>query len=107
MTMYDWEELTNTCKNCKKCRLSNMRKNVVIERGNRNAPLMLIGEGPGEQEDIQGQPFVGRAGKLLDLLLDALMIKEHQYYITNISKMQTPRKQGSLVKMKPRHVYLI
>lgn len=62
MIMRDWEELTDMCENCKMCRLSDTRKNVVIERGNRNAPLMFIGEGPGEQEDIQGRPFVGRAG---------------------------------------------
>jgi uracil-DNA glycosylase family 4 len=90
MIMYDWEQLIRECNNCKKCHLSDMRKNVVIERGNRNAPLMLVGEGPGEQEDIQGRPFVGRAGKLLDLLLEAFRIKEHQYYITNIVKCRPP-----------------
>ncbi len=90
MIMRDWEELTDMCENCKMCRLSDTRKNVVIERGNRNAPLMFIGEGPGEQEDIQGRPFVGRAGKLLDLLLEALGIKEHQYYITNVVKCRPP-----------------
>ena len=62
----------------------------MIESGNRNAAFNVIGEGPGEQEDIQGRPFVGRAGKLLDLLLEALMIKEHQYYITNIVKCRPP-----------------
>lgn len=88
--MYDWEELISRCNNCKRCSLAGTRKNVVIERGDRNAPLMFIGEGPGEHEDIQGQPFVGRAGKLLDLLLEALSIKEHQYYITNIVKCRPP-----------------
>lgn len=88
--MYNWEDLIEACNSCKKCRLADTRKNVVIEKGNRNAPLMFVGEGPGEQEDIQGQAFVGRAGKLLDLLLEALSIKRHQYYIANIVKCRPP-----------------
>ncbi|TYQ16148.1 UNVERIFIED_CONTAM: DNA polymerase [Acetivibrio alkalicellulosi] len=88
--MYDWDELIKECSNCIKCNLGKLRTNIVIERGNRKAPLMLIGEGPGEQEDLQGIPFVGPAGKLLDLLLKALMIKEDQYYIANIVKCRPP-----------------
>lgn len=66
------------------------RSNVVIGRGSPTAAIMMIGEGPGEQEDIQGMPFVGPAGKLLDLLLDALMFKEEDYYIANIVKCRPP-----------------
>ena len=115
--MPGWEELEHECTNCKKCSLGNSRNNIVIERGNRAAPLMLIGEGPGEQEDKQGKPFVGPAGQLLDLLLSGLMFKDKEYYICNIVKCRPPgnrvptdeeaekclpylRKQVSLIKPK-------
>ncbi|RCX20207.1 DNA polymerase [Anaerobacterium chartisolvens] len=88
--MYNWTELTCQCMACKKCGLANTRTNVVIGRGNINAPLMFIGEGPGEQEDLRGEPFVGPAGKLLDLLLDAMMISKDSYYIANIVKCRPP-----------------
>jgi uracil-DNA glycosylase family 4 len=88
-----WEELIEGCKNCTRCELANNRRNVVIGRGNANACMMLIGEGPGEQEDIQGKPFVGPAGQLLDLLLSALMIKEEDYYIANIVKCRPPHNR--------------
>lgn len=88
--MINWEELIEECSNCEKCNLSKTRTNVVIGRGNTNADLMLVGEGPGKQEDIQGIPFVGAAGKLLDLLFNALMITEDMYYIANIVKCRPP-----------------
>ena len=88
--MYEWDELINECEKCKKCNLSSTRKNVVIGRGNINAPIMLVGEGPGEQEDLKGLPFVGAAGELLDLLLDALEISDKEYYIANIVKCRPP-----------------
>lgn len=88
--MLGWEELIRECTNCKRCGLGGTRTNIVIGRGNVNAPLMLVGEGPGEQEDRQGLPFVGPAGKLLDLLLDALMITRDDYYIGNIVKCRPP-----------------
>jgi uracil-DNA glycosylase len=113
----DWDELKKECTNCNKCILGNNRTNIVIGRGNTEAKLMLIGEGPGEQEDKQGLPFVGPAGKLLDLLLSALMFKEDSYYIANIVKCRPPgnrapgdeeamqclpflRRQVSLIKPK-------
>lgn len=86
----DWEELKEICSGCQKCGLGATRTNIVIGRGNVNAPMMLIGEGPGEQEDLQGKPFVGPAGKLLDLLLNALMIHEEDYYVANIIKCRPP-----------------
>lgn len=72
------------------CDLGKTRTNIVIERGSRTAPLMFVGEGPGEQEDRQGKPFVGAAGQLLDLLLSALAFKEDEYYICNIVKCRPP-----------------
>lgn len=82
-----WENFVAACLQCRKCPLCETRKNVVIGRGtNLKAPLMFIGEGPGEQEDIEGSAFVGRAGKLLDLALEALMFRPDQYYIANIVK---------------------
>jgi len=91
--MLDWEELIRECNNCRKCELSNTRTNVVIGRGNTKATILLVGEGPGEQEDKQGLPFVGPAGKLLDLLLSALMFKEEDYYIANIVKCRPPNNR--------------
>ena len=88
--MLDWEEFEKECAACMRCGLGKTRTNIVIERGSRNAPLMLIGEGPGEQEDRQGKPFVGAAGRLLDSLLSALMFKEDEYYICNIVKCRPP-----------------
>lgn len=88
-----WDKLHNDCNNCVRCELAVTRTNVVVGRGNRNAPVMLIGEGPGEQEDLQGLPFVGAAGKLLDLLLSALMFKEEDYYIANIVKCRPPNNR--------------
>lgn len=88
--MLGWSEFEEKCKSCIKCGLGKTRTNIVIERGSRTAPLMLIGEGPGEQEDRQGKPFVGAAGQLLDLLLSALAFGEDEYYICNIVKCRPP-----------------
>lgn len=88
--MLEWDELISKCNECDKCELSKGRKNVVFGRGNKNATCMIIGEGPGEQEDLQGKPFVGPAGKLLDILLNAFMISEDKYYIANIVKCRPP-----------------
>ncbi len=88
--MSSWDDLIKHCNSCSKCGLGLGRTNIVIERGSRNAPIVLIGEGPGEQEDKQGLPFVGPAGKLLDLLLDALMFSPDDYYIANIVKCRPP-----------------
>jgi len=88
--MLGWDELERECRACMKCGLGKTRTNIVIERGSRSAPVMFIGEGPGEQEDLQGKPFVGAAGHLLDLLLSSLMFKEDEYYICNIVKCRPP-----------------
>ncbi len=89
--MSTWQEIENKCLSCKSCRLCEKRKNVVFGVGNRQAKVMFIGEGPGEQEDIQGEPFVGRAGQLLDKMLHAVDLDRHKnVYITNIVKCRPP-----------------
>lgn len=94
--MLDWDQLINECSNCTKCELGQTRSNIVIERGNRNAQLMLVGEGPGEQEDRLGKPFVGAAGQLLDILMEALDFREDDYYICNIVKCRPPNNRTPL-----------
>ena len=65
--MYEnWEELNEAIKDCNKCKLCTGRKNIVFGTGNKNAYIMFIGEGPGADEDIQGEPFVGKAGQLMN-----------------------------------------
>jgi uracil-DNA glycosylase len=87
---FNWEELIRHCEHCTRCPLCETRKHVVVGRGSRNAPMMFVGEGPGQQEDEQGIPFVGRAGQLLGHLLEALGITEDDYYIANIVKCRPP-----------------
>jgi len=84
--MSEWLQLEKQCNECKKCSLWENRKNVVIGRGNKSAAFMLIGEAPGEEEDIQGRAFVGRAGQLLSIALSTMCIEEDNYYICNIIK---------------------
>lgn len=91
-----WDELIHYCTNCRRCALSQGRKNVVVGRGNRNAPILFVGEGPGAQEDEQGIPFVGQAGKLLDLALEAVGLTPEQYYIANIVKCRPPQNRNPL-----------
>lgn len=89
--MYNtWEELENECKKCKKCRLYSNRTNVVIGTGNKNADLMFIGEGPGADEDREGIPFVGKAGKLMNMAFEGIGIKREDVYIANIVKCRPP-----------------
>ena len=93
--MYDnFEELKADCLNCRKCGLCETRHNVVFGVGNPEAKVMFVGEGPGENEDLQGEPFVGRAGKLLDLMLDAVYLsRERNIYIANIVKCRPPKNR--------------
>ena len=89
--MSNWTELESKCLSCEGCGLCAGRHNVVFGVGNRNARVMFIGEGPGEQEDIQGEPFVGRAGQLLDKMLYAVDLdRKKNIYITNIVKCRPP-----------------
>ena len=93
----DWEHLKQSCQKCTKCGLCETRKNVVFGVGNQNADIMFIGEGPGEQEDLQGQPFVGPAGKLLDDMLSIIDLDRNKNcYIANIVKCRPPRNRDPL-----------
>ena len=93
--MYNnFDELQTACQNCTKCDLCNTRTNVVVGVGNKNADIMFIGEGPGENEDLQAQPFVGRAGKLLDQMLNAVDLDRNtNIYIANIVKCRPPQNR--------------
>ena len=96
--MDSWEGLKRECAECRACSLCEGRHNLVFGVGNENADLMLIGEGPGEQEDLQGLPFVGPAGKLLDNMLEMIDLDRGRVYIANIVKCRPPHNrdpQGS------------
>lgn len=89
-----WEDLINECSKCQKCDLCKTRNNVVIGVGNKNADVMFIGEGPGENEDLQGEPFVGRGGQLLDKMLTAVDLdRKKNIYIANIVKCRPPQNR--------------
>ena len=89
--MFDnWEELEKSIENCQKCKLCKTRQNIVFGTGNKNADIMFIGEGPGADEDRQGEPFVGRAGKLMNMAFQMLGIERKEVYIANIVKCRPP-----------------
>ena len=96
--MYDsWGNLEHDCLCCEKCNLSKTRTNVVFGIGNRNAEVMFIGEGPGQNEDLQGEPFVGRGGQLLDKMLKAIDLDRNKnIFITNIVKCRPPQNRDPL-----------
>lgn len=92
--MYEtWEELENSIKDCKKCKLCQKRNYIVFGEGNKEANLMFIGEGPGADEDLQGFPFVGKAGQLMNKAFQGLGINRKQIYITNIVKCRPPKNR--------------
>ncbi|WP_085834164.1 uracil-DNA glycosylase [Clostridium merdae] len=94
-----WEELEPACLQCRKCGLCETRTNVVFGVGNRNADVMFIGEGPGENEDLQGEPFVGRGGQLLDKMLAAVDLDRHtNIFIANIVKCRPPKNRDPEAK---------
>ena len=82
----DWTVLEDRLNQCEACRLCETRTHVVPGEGNRQADLMFIGEGPGGQEDLQGRPFVGPAGKLLDRMLAAIHLSREEVYLANVVK---------------------
>ncbi len=84
------DELKADAMSCQKCPLAATRINVVVERGSRDAKVMIIGEAPGQNEDEQGLPFVGRAGQLLDKILESVGFNESNIYICNINKCRPP-----------------
>lgn len=92
--MKDWEALKQECMSCEKCDLCQTRNHVVFGVGNENADILFVGEGPGEQEDLTGIPFVGPAGKLLDDMLSIIdLSRETNCYIANIVKCRPPRNR--------------
>lgn len=93
--MYEtWEELEDSIKACNKCKLCSGRKNIVFGCGNKKANIMFIGEGPGADEDIQGEPFVGKAGQLMNKAFEALEIERDDVYIANIVKCRPPQNRN-------------
>ena len=96
--MTDFHDLESKCMGCTACRLCEKRKNVVFGVGNPRARVMFIGEGPGEQEDIQGEPFVGRAGQLLDKLLYAVDLDRRRTAI----RRRTSRRAASDICARKR-----
>ncbi len=91
--MDSWEQLRQQCMTCNKCKLCETRNNVVFGVGNQNAEILFVGEGPGEQEDLQGEPFVGAAGKLLDDMLSIIDLDRTKVYIANIVKCRPPQNR--------------
>ncbi len=97
MAMLNWQELEAQCKDCRKCSLCEERTNVVFGVGPRDAEVLFIGEGPGENEDLQGEPFVGRGGKLLDEMLEIIdLSREKNIYIANMVKCRPPKNRDPL-----------
>ncbi len=94
--MDTWEALEQECKSCTQCGLCQRRHNVVFGVGSRETELLFVGEGPGEQEDLQGEPFVGPAGKLLDDMLSIIDIDRSCCYIANIVKCRPPQNRDPL-----------
>ncbi len=94
--MPTWDSLKEECLACRRCDLCEKRTHVVFGDGNPDAGLLFIGEGPGEQEDLQGIPFVGRAGQFLTDMLSLIDLDRSQYYITNIVKCRPPGNRDPL-----------
>ena len=95
--MLDWENLQTVCESCVRCGLCETRHNVVFGVGNRDADVLFIGEGPGAQEDLKGEPFVGPAGKLLDDMLSIIDLDRNtNCYIANIVKCRPPHNRDPL-----------
>lgn len=90
----DLNDLYEHSKNCTKCRLAENRNNFVFGEGNPEAQIVVIGEAPGAEEDAQGRPFVGRSGKLLDKILEAIGFSRDDVFICNIIKCRPPENRN-------------
>ncbi len=90
------DELESAVKECLRCQLGEKRKNFVFGSGNPDADIMFIGEAPGEEEDIQGLPFVGRAGQLLTKMIESIKLSREDVYIANILKCRPPGNRDPL-----------
>jgi len=91
-----WKKIEEDIKRCKKCNLWRSRKNPVVGEGSIESKILLVGEAPGYWEDINGRPFVGRAGKFLDELLEIAGLKREDIYITNVLKCRPPNNRDPL-----------
>lgn len=91
--MLNWDDLNKQCQSCTKCGLWQTRNNVVFGVGRKDADILFVGEGPGEQEDLKGEPFVGAAGHLLDDMLSIIDLDRTNCYIANIVKCRPPRNR--------------
>lgn len=97
MTATEYQALEHACQSCRECALCTTRHHVVFGVGNPQAEVLFIGEGPGENEDLQGEPFVGRGGKLLDTMLEAVgLSRKHNIYIANMVKCRPPQNRDPL-----------
>ncbi len=112
--MDTWGELEQLCLSCDRCQLCQGRHNVVFGVGNPSAKILFVGEGPGEQEDLQGVPFVGPAGKLLDDMLSIIDLNRTNIYIANIVKCRPPynrdpseEEQQACIEYLTRQIELI
>lgn len=94
--MLNWEELEEKCKACYKCPLGQTRTNLVFGVGNKNSDILFVGEGPGYHEDMEGEPFVGAAGQLLDKMLASIGLDRTQVYIANVVKCRPPQNRDPL-----------
>lgn len=92
----EWTRLREECSSCEGCELHKTRTNCVFGTGNTEADILFVGEAPGEQEDLSGTPFVGRAGKLLDQFLFAVDLPREEVYIANILKCRPPKNRDPL-----------
>jgi len=100
------ENLRRRVQRCRRCELWKTRRNPVFGEGPANARIMLVGLGPGRQEDLQGRPFVGAAGKFLDRLLEEAGLRRDQLYITNVMKCYLPDNRASEDQVKACSPYL-
>lgn len=92
----DLEDIKNDLGNCQRCKLAKTRNNIVFGAGNPNARLVFVGEGPGFEEDKQGLPFVGKAGKLLTKIIQSINYTRDQVYICNIIKCRPPKNRNPM-----------
>jgi uracil-DNA glycosylase len=104
----DMDTMRQDCDQCDRCELGATRTHAVVSRGNPNAKIMIIGEGPGENEDLTGKPFVGKAGQLLDRVLESVKLTEDDVFICNIVKCRPPgNRKPTKAEMNACRPYLL
>ena len=107
-TYSDMNDMSAHCADCHRCELGSTRTNAVVSRGNPNADILIIGEGPGENEDLQGKPFVGKSGQLLDKILESVKLTEDDIFVCNIVKCRPPgNRKPSKDEMEACRPYLM